>query len=110
MDLDHLKTVGTGVGAVATIIGAFWAVYTFADSTYAKRPDVILVEQRLDAKIANDKVDRLQERAWRYEDRYGERLEKAPREAKEEYRQIKQEKNRAEQQLKALDQRLLEKK
>ena len=110
IDGETVKKAGTLVGAVATIIGAGWAVFTFADQTYAKRPDVILVEQRLDQKIVNDKYDRLKEREWRYQEKYGDKLEKANTEVKEEYRQIRADRERAEQQLKAIAQKLLEKK
>lgn len=96
------------MGAVATIIGAGWTVLTFADTTYAKRPDVILVAERLDQKIYNDKLDRLQEREWKYRDRYGDKLEKADQTTKDEYRRIQTDKERAQKQLDVLDKKMLE--
>lgn len=53
-------------GAVAVLVGS---VVT-ANDYFAKSKDLQLVEYRLDQKIRYDRMDRIQERLWNYEDKY----------------------------------------
>lgn len=71
------KTVKS-LTALAGLISIVFAIYFFADKTYAKDVKVCLLEQRLDLKIADDSLKASEQRLWRYEDRFGVNAEKAP--------------------------------
>ena len=66
--------------AVCGLIGSIIAV----DARYATSARVELVEMRLDQKIVQDRVQALQERLWKLEDRYG----KDKAQQMEEYRRL----------------------
>ena len=57
--------------------------------------EVKKIGYRLDQKIQQDRVDSLQERLWKLEDRYPD-LTKMPQEIKDEYRKLKSEKETLE--------------
>ena len=52
---------------------------------FAKAEYVAQLAMRLDNKITQDKIDKIQERLWALEDRYGS-FELMPQSVKEEYR------------------------
>lgn len=66
--------------AVCGLIGSIIAV----DARYATSARVEMVELRLDQKIVQDRVQALQERMWKLEDRYG----KDKAQQTEEYRRL----------------------
>lgn len=74
---------GTILGVLIAAVSAFFAI----DSHYAKAADVKVVQQRLELKIQEDRLDRLQERIWKLEDRYQD-FSKAPAPVKEEKRKL----------------------
>jgi hypothetical protein len=64
------KIIGS-IAALVTIIAIVIGVYVTLEDRYAHRPDVQAIDKRLDQKIRSDKVDALQARYWKFEDRYG---------------------------------------
>jgi len=84
--------------ALITVIGALWCVQTYfakyedlknlqlivEEKAFAK--DLVSIEQRLQALQDKLRLDSLQERNWKLEDRYGKNVEKADELVKEEYR------------------------
>ena len=77
MKLDKAKGWLAFVIALTTLVGTAFTV----DNRYAKQTQTTAkidsveqtiqkVEQRLDKKILKDRADVLQERIWKYEDRY----------------------------------------
>jgi len=78
--------------SVGTILGGLVAI----DAHYAKSSEVkevseyiCRIDQRLSEKIQQDRINSLQERMWRLEDRYG--VEKAH--SMDEYRRLKAERD-----------------
>jgi hypothetical protein len=72
---------------VAFVVSATLAV----EARYASSGFVKQVEQRLDQKINTDRLDNLQERIWKLEDRYGLGCETCPSVVKDEYRELQKE-------------------
>jgi len=77
---------------VSTMLGTAFTI----DSRYAKEADVQEVKEeiekidrRLELKILKDRADYLQERIWKYEDRYEDK--EIPREVKEMMRTMQKE-------------------
>ena len=73
------------------LFGVGWTI----DNHYAKANKVQLVELRLDQKITQDKMDWLQNRIWKLEDRYHNKP--MPPSVKEECRRLRQELKRLQQ-------------
>jgi len=103
--------------AVPAMIGAMYGGgswvdnrYHHADDALQGRSDLVLVEMRLDQKIMADRLNNVQMRIWRMEDRYGVNMNKATTEddaaALEEYKALKLEKNELERQLGNIEQRI----
>jgi|TARA_Y100000310_G_scaffold170757_1_gene170941 hypothetical protein len=77
---------------VSTMMGTAFTI----DSRYAKsaevqevKKEVRKVDKRLELKILKDRADYLQERIWKYEDRYADR--DMPKEVKEMIRTLQKE-------------------
>lgn len=86
---------------VGAIVGSITIVTTAiqVDRYYAKAAEVQQIEWRLDQKIIQDRVNALQERIWRLEDRYGiDTTEMAP-EIREEIRKLKAERKHLDKEL-----------
>jgi hypothetical protein len=86
--------ISTTLGICVSIATLAGGVVAF-DTHYAKTAEVkdlseyvCAVEKRLDQKIKNDRINNVQERIWRLEDRYG----KEEAEKMDEYRRLKKEK------------------
>ena len=79
--------------ALSTILGLLWQL----DSRWAKAADVAALSIRLEQKIAADRMDNIQQRIWKLEDRYGKE-EKMQGEIKDEYRSLKLELKKLEEQ------------
>ena len=69
------------------------------EARYAKSAYVVQVEQRLDQKITQDRVDNIQNRIWKLEDRYGLECVDCPPVVKDEYRELQKEKEQLENKL-----------
>lgn len=65
--MKRLSTITAISVAVCGLIGSVIAV----DTRYATSARLELVELRLDQKIIEDRIQALQERMWKLEDRYG---------------------------------------
>ncbi|MBL4896290.1 MAG: hypothetical protein JKY75_05400 [Erythrobacter sp.] len=79
---------------LCTLLGTAFTV----DSRYAKIEDihdllvkVDQVDRRLEIKLKKDRCNSLQERMWKYEDRYGAVVDKMPQDIKDQYRELKKE-------------------
>ena len=70
-----------------------------AEKYFAKEKALQQLEMRVDQKIISDRAFDLQERIWKFEDRYGSDCSKMPAEVKEEYRKLIEEKKVQEKQL-----------
>ena len=99
--IDHYKLIAVLVTSIATILSSAF----FIDARYAQSAEVQLVEQRLDQKIIQDRADNLQQRIWKFEDRFGSES-KMKQEIKDEYRQLKEDLQKLEQKLKVLDENI----
>lgn len=76
-----------------TIVGSLYAF----DKHYAKAERLEMVELRLSQKILQDRADWIQERIYRLEDRYVDRI--MPQSVIEEYRRLKDEHRQIDQKL-----------
>lgn len=115
-----LKAATAGVTLLGTIsVGGYnavqWHNAIFADREYVdERFDelgqlIAMNDMRMGQKIQSDKVDQLQERLWRLEDRYGKDIERnpeVPESVREEYRQLQMQRERALNKLESIEQRL----
>ncbi len=93
-----IKKIMTISGLIIAL-AAVWGLLRSLDQYVAKAEQLKQVEMRLDQKIDADRVDRVQERIWKLEDRY-EAVGRMPQSVKEEYRDLKQEQIRLEEKLK----------
>ena len=93
--------------AILVILGAFFGSYRYIDTRYALCADVTQtqraiqkLEERLDQKILYDKLQAIQERIWKIEDRSG----KEPKDEliKHELRKLHEEKKQIEKNLDAM--------
>jgi len=81
---------------ISLIIGIVIGITTISGLAYkgyghfAKTEYVMQLSMRLDNKIIQDRIDKIQERMWSLEDRYIDR--DMPKAVMEEYRQLKIEK------------------
>lgn len=64
------KTIGF-LAALATILSILIGGVIAIEGRYAHCEDVKQVDKRLETKIRADRLDALQQRYWRFEDRYG---------------------------------------
>lgn len=119
LDERWMKATAAGIGLVMTGGGAGYSLYQWHDGTYAhtselseQRAEVILVEMRLDQKILNDRLNALQFRIWKMEERYGPQMSLAHEgrddAAMAEYRALLLEKQELERQLGTIEQRIME--
>jgi len=82
--MNNLKVI---IPVVIAIVSATIAV----EARYAKSAYVKQVEQRLDQKIVTDRMDSIQNRIWKLEDRYGIACAECPDVVKDEYRELEKE-------------------
>lgn len=91
------------ITALAGVIAICFSVYFFVDSRYALAERLSQVEQRLDYKILNDKLDATYERIWKIDDRYAGNEDRMPDYVRDEYRRLNKDREKIKQQMKALD-------
>jgi len=76
--------------SILAIIGTIFGVYFWIDNRYALSEELNKTNQRLDYKIKSDQLNSVQDRIWRYDDRYKKRdMDDA---AVGEYRALQQQK------------------
>jgi len=81
-----------------TLIAGSIAVIWQIDARYATAEEVEKLCERLDNKIAQDKLDYLDQRIWKIEDRYPKG--KMPIMVRDQYRGLKKERAKLERQMK----------
>ena len=86
-----LKTVGTAVGAIATLIGVTYTGGSWVDTRYAHQDKLELVSMRLEQQILTDRVEAIRQRMYTIRERHGEDQSVYPATVKEEYAQLKAE-------------------
>ena len=113
--LAKVATVAKYVTAIFVLIAMLFSVAKYLDSYVAHADDIEILKakdselviamnkiaKRLDIKIANDKLNRIQERIWRLEDRIAAKGETP--ETREQMRILKQEYREAERQIRRLE-------
>lgn len=92
--MNNLKVI---IPVIIAIVSATIAV----EARYAKSAYVKQVEQRLDQKIVADRMDNIQDRIWKLEDRYGISCENCPDVVNDEYRELEKEYNQLEDKINA---------
>lgn len=80
------QTCGAVAGVLAAIGGGILAI----EGHYAKAEALTKLELRVDQKIAADRGDKVQERIWRLDDRYPNRVV-APLEIQQQWRELEKE-------------------
>jgi predicted mannosyl-3-phosphoglycerate phosphatase (HAD superfamily) len=90
----------TNIVSFLAIVSFVFGGYFYLEKRYALAQDLKKVEQRLEYKIVNDRLNSIQERIWKIEDRF----ENKPMDetTKEEYRKLQVDKNEAMETLKSL--------
>jgi len=115
----YLKAISAGLGVLMAGGGGMYTAYQWHDSTYAQirmveehRAELLLVEMRLDQKILNDRLNALQFRIWKMEERYGPQMNLAHEDRDEaaiaEYRALMMEKQELERQLGNIESRIMQ--
>lgn len=91
-----VKRISQLIAALAVIAGIVFGVSAYetkfaaAEDMKQVRQDILLLAQRLENKILEDKIHDLQRRLWALEDRYdGSGVPSAPLTVKEQYRELK---------------------
>lgn len=84
--MKHLNTIIS----ISTLLGMAFGAYFFFEGRYALALTVERVEQRLENKILTDQEKDLRNRQWEIEDRY-EKETSMPDIMKQEYRELKEE-------------------
>lgn len=72
---ESWKKLASIVGIVVILSTAVGGIMA-ADARYAKSEYVSAVEERLNVKILQDRIDAVQERMWKIEDRWNDRFKK----------------------------------
>lgn len=81
------------------MFGAVFGASYFLEDRYASAKDLDLIAMRLEQKIQQDRSSALQQRIWKLEDRYEGEM---PVEVYDEYRLLKEDKNRIDLMLRGL--------
>jgi len=66
----------TGIIGVIVILSTVAGGVMTADARYAKTEHVVAIESRLNVKIIQDRIDGIQDRMWKIEDRWNDRYKK----------------------------------
>jgi len=70
------------------------------DRRWAKADRLTMVEQRLDQKIIQDRINAIQERLWSLEDKFGSIIASLPETIRDQYRRLLKEMKDLEKRLK----------
>lgn len=95
----NLKKISVTLGLIISltvIVGAGAKL----DRRWAKADQLVMVAQRLDQKIIQDRINAIQERLWRLEDKYGSIIANLPEIIRDQYRRLLKEIEDLEKQLK----------
>ena len=86
------------ISGLIVLIGLCFGVYFFFENRYALAEELKKTQQRLEEKIQSDRLNSVQERIWKIQDRIGNK--KPNDNEKEEIRRLKEEKDRIDKSLK----------
>jgi hypothetical protein len=92
-----IKDCAGSIAAVLSMVGIIFGGYFYIDYRYALAEELEKTKSRLEQKISQDRVNWIQERLWKMDDRHQER--KPTDLEKEEIRKLKQEKEQIEKNL-----------
>lgn len=70
------------------------------DRRWAKADQLVMVAQRLDQKIIQDRINAIQERLWHLENKYGNTVVNMPEAIRDQYRRLLKEMKDLEKRLK----------
>lgn len=96
MNLKKISVVLGLIISLTVIVGAAAKL----DGRWAKTDRLIMVAQRLDQKIIQDRINAIQERLWRLEDKYGSIIANMPEIIRDQYRRLLKEIENLEKRLK----------
>lgn len=116
------KMIGIGLTAVPVLAGMIYTSGSWVDDRYYHTEtahsshqryegDLWLVGARLEQKIQGDRLQQLDDRIWRYEQKYAKQLESQNSyddDVKEEYHKLLQERTKLEKEMKLLDERIMD--
>jgi hypothetical protein len=74
--------------ACITVLVALGGAFAGINSYFAKDSELVLVAQRLEIKILDDRYNAIRERIWNLESKFGEQCKNAPLEVRREYRKL----------------------
>jgi len=84
MSLKKISIILSLVISLTVIIG----IGAKLDQRWAKAERLILVEQRLDQKIIQDRINAIEERLWRLQDKHGDLILNMPELIRDQYRRL----------------------
>lgn len=96
MNLKKISVILGLIISLTVIVGAAAKL----DGRWAKTERLVMVEQRLDQKIIQDRINAIQERLWRLQDKYGDMVANMPEAIRDQYRRLLKEIKECEEQLK----------
>ncbi len=67
--IEKLKSGVIVLGAIFTMFAIFFSGFQYNESTYAKESHLVFVDYKVDVKILDDRINRLQDREWALEDK-----------------------------------------
>lgn len=116
------KMIGIGLTAVPVLAGMIYTSGSWIDDRYYHansaqvsheryEGDLWLVSARLEQKITADRLQQLDDRIWRYEQKYGQQLKSQnpyDDDVKEEYHKLLQERDLLQKQQQMLDERIMD--
>lgn len=88
-----MKKLKLIIGILVGLLALAGGLASF-DARWAKASYVEQLALRLDQKIIEDRLDSVQERMWKLEDRYGIHKDQWPPEIRDEYRKLEREAER----------------
>ena len=105
-----MKKLSIVLGIIVAVITIFTATVKL-DGRWAKAKDfnelnieLKHTQTRLEQKIQEDRSYNIQERLWKLEDRYGYNEEEMPPEIRDQYRRLKDDKDKIDKELNQLNQ------
>jgi len=84
MSLKKISVILGLVISLTVIVGAGAKL----DRRWAKTDQLVMVAQRLDQKIIQDRINAIQERLWCLEDKYGNTIADMPETIRDQYRRL----------------------
>jgi archaellum component FlaC len=84
MNMKKISVILGLIIALTVIVGAGAKL----DRRWAKADQLVMVAQRLDQKIIQDRINAIQERLWRLEDKYGNIIADMASTIRDQYRRL----------------------